>query len=95
MKCSLKNNLSFALCYVYEPLLHCNKLTLLLLIVDSFRIFSIAAVVCNFLVLPLNYFGKEMERHHVPAETLEVFTIVNVEEGSRWYEMCTKLLIMK
>lgn len=54
------------------------------MIVFSFRIFSIAAIVCNFLVLPLNYFGKEMERHHIPAETLEVFTIVNVEQGSRW-----------
>ncbi|KAF3644011.1 CSC1-like protein RXW8 [Capsicum annuum] len=42
------------------------------------------AIVCNFLVLPLNYFGKEMQRHQVPAETLEAFTIVNVEEGSRW-----------
>ncbi|XP_009619283.1 hyperosmolality-gated Ca2+ permeable channel 2.1-like [Nicotiana tabacum] len=54
------------------------------MIVFSFRIFSIAAIVCNFLVLPLNYFGKEMQRHQIPAETLEVFTIVNVEEGSRW-----------
>uniref|UniRef100_M1A1I3 Early-responsive to dehydration protein n=1 Tax=Solanum tuberosum TaxID=4113 RepID=M1A1I3_SOLTU len=54
------------------------------MIVFSFRIFSIAAIVCNFLVLPLNYFGKEMQRHQIPAETLEVFTIANVEEGSRW-----------
>ncbi|MCD7472003.1 hypothetical protein HAX54_012825 [Datura stramonium] len=83
MEFSLKN-LSIALCYVYEPLLHCSKLTLLPRIVDSFRIFAIAAIVCNFLVLPLNYFGKEMQSHHIPAETLEVFTIVNVEEGSRW-----------
>nr|XP_019069214.1 CSC1-like protein RXW8 isoform X1 [Solanum lycopersicum] len=69
---------------VFVRMIVFSKLTLLLLIVDSFRIFSIAAIVCNFLVLPLNYFGKEMQRHQIPAETLEVFTIANVEEGSRW-----------
>jgi calcium permeable stress-gated cation channel len=51
----------------------------------SIRIFSIAAIVCLFGVLPANYFGRDMLHKQIPSESLEVFTIANVIEGSRWY----------
>lgn len=54
---------------------------------NSRRIFSIAAVICIPFVLPLNYFGKEMRHQHIPSESLDVFTIGNVKEGSKWYEL--------
>ncbi|KAK3030219.1 hypothetical protein RJ639_038342 [Escallonia herrerae] len=53
-------------------------------LVFSIRIFSVAAIICTFLVLPLNYFGREMQHRHIPSESLEVFTIGNVKEGSTW-----------
>lgn len=33
----------------------------------------------------MNYYGKEMQHKQIPAESLDVFTIGNVKEGSRWY----------
>ncbi|GMH03211.1 hypothetical protein Nepgr_005050 [Nepenthes gracilis] len=53
-------------------------------LVFSIRIFSIASIVCMCLVLPLNYFGKEMQHKVIPSESLEVFTTQNVKAGSRW-----------
>ncbi|GAB2269569.1 hypothetical protein Dimus_004489 [Dionaea muscipula] len=53
-------------------------------LVFCIRIFSIAAIVCMSLVLPLNYFGQEMEHKLISSESLEVFTTQNVKEGSRW-----------
>ena len=50
----------------------------------SIRIFCIAAVICMFLVLPVNYYGKEMIHHDISSETLEIFTIANVKESSEW-----------
>ncbi|XP_070048347.1 CSC1-like protein RXW8 isoform X2 [Nicotiana tomentosiformis] len=65
------------------------------MIVFSFRIFSIAAILGLFLVLPLNYFGQDIRRQQIPAESLEVFTIVNVEAGSRWFWVhCLALYII-
>ncbi|CAI9116023.1 OLC1v1017067C1 [Oldenlandia corymbosa var. corymbosa] len=60
-----------------------DAVVFLRLIVFSIRIFSLAATICLFLVLPLNYFGREMEHKMIPAESLEVFSIANVEQGSR------------
>lgn len=51
----------------------------------SIRVFSIAAVMCIFLVLPMNYYGQEMRHKHIPYESLDVFTIESVKEGSKWY----------
>ncbi|GAB2250274.1 hypothetical protein Droror1_Dr00013633 [Drosera rotundifolia] len=53
-------------------------------LVFCIRIFSIAAIVCMSLVLPLNYFGQEMEHKIISSESLEVFTTQNIKEGSRW-----------
>ncbi|CAN1341215.1 CSC1-like protein RXW8 [Linum perenne] len=52
------------------------------LLVFSIRIFSIATFICVFLVLPVNYYGKEMKHKPLGAESLDVFTIGNVDEGS-------------
>ncbi|CAL9166175.1 unnamed protein product [Musa hybrid cultivar] len=53
-------------------------------IVFSIRIFSIAAVICVFGILPLNYYGQEMHHDHFPSESLDVYNIGNVMEKSRW-----------
>lgn len=65
------------------------------IIVFSMRIFSIAAVVCVFGVLPLNYFGQDMEHGNISSESLEVFTIGNVQSQSKWlWVHCVALYII-
>ncbi|KAF3447485.1 hypothetical protein FNV43_RR12671 [Rhamnella rubrinervis] len=51
--------------------------------VFSIRVFSISAIVCCFIVLPVNYYGR-MSHQQIPSESLESFTILNVQEGSKW-----------
>ncbi|RDX93142.1 CSC1-like protein RXW8, partial [Mucuna pruriens] len=53
----------------------------------SIRVFAIAAVICTALVLPVNYHGEDRIHKNIPFESLEVFTIENVKEGSKWYEL--------
>ncbi|KAE8679916.1 CSC1-like protein [Hibiscus syriacus] len=62
-----------------------DALVFLRIVVFSIRIFIIAAVICVFLVLPVNYYGQEMQHKKIGAESLEVFTIGNVKEGSIWF----------
>ncbi|KAK9097098.1 hypothetical protein Sjap_022595 [Stephania japonica] len=72
-----------------------DAVVFLRILVFSIRIFSIAAVVCLLLVLPLNYFGQEMIHKQIPSESLDVFTIANVKEGSRWlWAHCLALYII-
>nr|XP_024930643.1 CSC1-like protein RXW8 isoform X3 [Ziziphus jujuba var. spinosa] len=61
-----------------------DAVAFLRIIVFSIRIFSISAVVCCFIVLPVNYYGKMIHHQHIPRESLEAFTILNVPEGSKW-----------
>ncbi|XP_056167486.1 CSC1-like protein RXW8 isoform X2 [Syzygium oleosum] len=64
-------------------------------LVFSLRVFSIAAFFCMFLVLPVNYYGQEMHHKEIPYESLEVFTIGNVKEGSKWlWAHCLALYII-
>jgi len=58
----------------------------------SIRVFSVAAVICTILVLPVNYYGRDRIHKNIPFESLEVFTIENVKEGSEWYEPVTFIL---
>ncbi|GAA0172457.1 hypothetical protein LIER_26281 [Lithospermum erythrorhizon] len=53
-------------------------------ILFSLRVFSIASVMSIFVVLPLNYFGQKREHDAVTTESLSIFSIVNIKEGSRW-----------
>lgn len=53
-------------------------------VIFSIRILSVAAVICIFLVLPVNYFGQSMHHKKIQLESLEVFTIGNVVERSKW-----------
>ncbi|KAE8676448.1 CSC1-like protein RXW8 [Hibiscus syriacus] len=53
------------------------------IVVFSLRIFIIATVVCICLVLPVNYYGRDMEHKSFRVEPYDVFTIGNVEEGSK------------
>ncbi|XP_039023589.1 CSC1-like protein RXW8 isoform X2 [Hibiscus syriacus] len=62
-----------------------DALVFLRIVVFSIRIFIIAAMICVFLVLPVNYYGQEMQHKKIHAESLEVFTIGNVKEGSKWF----------
>ncbi|PIA25260.1 hypothetical protein AQUCO_12000007v1 [Aquilegia coerulea] len=65
------------------------------IVVFSIRIFSIAAVFCMLLVLPLNYYGQEMIHKEIHAESLDVFTIGNVKQGSQWlWAHCLALYII-
>lgn len=65
------------------------------ILVFSLRVFSIAAFVCIFLVLPVNYYGQEMHHKEIPYESLEVFTIGNVKAGSQWlWAHCLALYII-
>ncbi|KAI6689150.1 hypothetical protein NL676_025978 [Syzygium grande] len=65
------------------------------ILVFSLRVFSIAAFFCMFLVLPVNYYGQEMHHKEIPYESLEVFTIGNVKEGSKWlWAHCLALYII-
>ncbi|KOM42193.1 hypothetical protein LR48_Vigan04g239100 [Vigna angularis] len=62
------------------------------MVVFSIRVFSVAAVICTILVLPVNYYGRDRKHKNIPFESLEVFTIENVKEGSEWYEAVTFIL---
>ncbi|KAL3734980.1 hypothetical protein ACJRO7_024182 [Eucalyptus globulus] len=65
------------------------------ILVFSLRVFSIAAFVCMFLVLPLNYHGQQMHHKEIAFESLEVFSIGNVKEGSKWlWAHCLALYII-
>ncbi|CAL9084607.1 unnamed protein product [Musa textilis] len=72
-----------------------DAVVFLRIFVFSIRIFSITAVVCVFGVLPVNYFGQEMQHGRISSESLDVFTIANVKEGSKWlWVHCTALYII-
>ncbi|KAF5456055.1 hypothetical protein F2P56_025570 [Juglans regia] len=72
-----------------------DAVVFLRIVVFSIRIFSIAVVICLFLVLPVNYYGQEMRHKKIPLESLEVFTIENVKEGSKWlWAHCLALYII-
>ncbi|XP_020092492.1 CSC1-like protein RXW8 isoform X1 [Ananas comosus] len=72
-----------------------DAVVFLRILVFSMRIFSIAAIVCIFGVLPLNYFGQEMHHGQIPSASLDVFTIGNVVERSKWlWVHCVALYII-
>uniref|UniRef100_A0A0E0BVM0 CSC1/OSCA1-like 7TM region domain-containing protein n=1 Tax=Oryza glumipatula TaxID=40148 RepID=A0A0E0BVM0_9ORYZ len=50
------------------------------ILVFSLRIFSLAAILCVFGILPLNYFGQDIHHVRIPSESLDIFTIGNVKE---------------
>ncbi|KAF7069977.1 hypothetical protein CFC21_075541 [Triticum aestivum] len=50
----------------------------------SIRIFSLAAILCLFGILPVHYFGRKMHRLEISSEQLHMFTVGNVEVQSRW-----------
>ncbi|KQK13814.1 hypothetical protein BRADI_1g12670v3 [Brachypodium distachyon] len=65
------------------------------ILVFSIRIFSLAAILCIFGILPLNYFGQDMHHVRIPSASLETFTIGNMQEKSRWlWVHCVVLYII-
>ncbi|XP_020530029.1 CSC1-like protein RXW8 isoform X2 [Amborella trichopoda] len=75
-----------------------DAVVFLRILVFSIRIFSVAAIICMCFVLPLNYHGQSLHRFyfkHIPSESLDVFTIANVKEGSKWlWVHCVALYII-
>ncbi|KAL0439393.1 UNVERIFIED_CONTAM: CSC1-like protein RXW8 [Sesamum latifolium] len=72
-----------------------DAVVFLRMVVFSLRVFTVASVICLFLVLPLNYFGTDMEHKLIPNEPFSVFTIGNVKEGSKWlWAHCLALYII-
>ncbi|CAM0875499.1 unnamed protein product [Alopecurus aequalis] len=64
-------------------------------LVFSIRIFSLAAILCVFGILPLNYFGQDMHHVLVASVSLETFTIGHVQARSRWlWVHCVVLYII-
>ncbi|KAL8251700.1 hypothetical protein R6Q59_035393 [Mikania micrantha] len=58
-----------------------DGLVFIRLIVFCIRIFSVAAVLCIFIVLPVNLFGQAIDQT-TPDSQMDIFTIRNVQEGS-------------
>ncbi|PKI72483.1 hypothetical protein CRG98_007150 [Punica granatum] len=72
-----------------------DAVVFLRLIVFSLRIFAVAAFVGVVLVLPVNYYGQAMRHKQIHSESLEVFTIANVKQGSKWlWTHCLALYII-
>lgn len=71
--------------FFFNSVIHLDVILTVNVAIDfySIRVFSIAAVICTVLVLPVNYYGKERIHKDIPLESLEVFTIENVKTGSR------------
>ncbi|XP_023002591.1 CSC1-like protein RXW8 isoform X1 [Cucurbita maxima] len=61
-----------------------DSVVFLRIIIFSIRVFSIAAITCLFLVLPVNYYGQETTHKLIPSESLDVFSIENIKENSKW-----------
>jgi hypothetical protein len=61
-----------------------TSMSIYLFIFNSIRIFSLAALLGLFGVLPLNYFGQDIKHVRIPSESLDIFTIGNVAVESRW-----------
>ncbi|XP_062202210.1 CSC1-like protein RXW8 [Phragmites australis] len=65
------------------------------ILVFSIRIFSLAALLCVFGIIPLNYFGQDIHHVRIPSESLVIFTIGNVAVRSRWlWVHCVVLYII-
>uniref|UniRef100_A0A1J3K118 CSC1-like protein n=1 Tax=Noccaea caerulescens TaxID=107243 RepID=A0A1J3K118_NOCCA len=65
------------------------------MVICSIRIFSIVAVVCIAFVLPVNYYGQKMQHKEVHRESLDIFTIENLNQRSRWlWVHCLSLYII-
>jgi calcium permeable stress-gated cation channel len=73
-----------ALCTEICSVTHSFNLYVYLFIFNSIRIFSLAALLGLFGVLPLNYFGQDIKHVQIPSESLDIFTIGNVAAESRW-----------
>lgn len=63
------------------------------MIIFSIKIFCVAAATCSILVLPLNYFGENNGQYS--SESLEIFSIQNIQENSKWlWAHCLALQII-
>ncbi|KAK1436157.1 hypothetical protein QVD17_01933 [Tagetes erecta] len=71
-----------------------DAVVFLRIVIFSIRIFAIATILCTFLVLPLNYFGQGLQGIE-DSTALDLLTIGNVQEGSRWlWAHCLTLYVV-
>eukprot|EP00262_Sarcandra_glabra_P013895 TRINITY_DN3939_c0_g1_i1.p1 TRINITY_DN3939_c0_g1~~TRINITY_DN3939_c0_g1_i1.p1 ORF type:complete len:718 (+),score=77.48 TRINITY_DN3939_c0_g1_i1:103-2256(+) len=64
-----------------------DALVFMRLFIFSLRVFSFAGIVGIFILLPVNYFGdqlQDMDFSNVTNESLDRFSISNVKDGSKW-----------
>uniref|UniRef100_A0A0D6QUI7 CSC1/OSCA1-like 7TM region domain-containing protein n=1 Tax=Araucaria cunninghamii TaxID=56994 RepID=A0A0D6QUI7_ARACU len=63
--------------------------------VVSLQIFSFASTICIFVLLPINYYGKQLDFANSPNHLLDLFTIANVENSSKrlWVHFSAVYLI--
>ncbi|KAH9313795.1 hypothetical protein KI387_022422, partial [Taxus chinensis] len=63
--------------------------------VFSLRIFSFSAAIGIFVLLPIHYMGKQLDFADIPNQSLDLFTIANVQNGSKrlWVHFCAVYLI--
>ncbi|KAK9105117.1 hypothetical protein Scep_021961 [Stephania cephalantha] len=64
----------------------------------SLKLFSLAGVVGIFILLPINFFGtqlNEIDIYDIPYKSLDQFSISNVEDGSKrlWIHFCAVYFI--
>lgn len=62
-------------------------LTLCVYACDSLRIFSVAGAIGIFVLLPINYLGgqlSDIDFADIPNQSLDLFSISNVQNGSKW-----------
>ncbi|XP_074574853.1 CSC1-like protein HYP1 [Curcuma longa] len=55
--------------------------------VFSLKVFSLAAIIGVFVLLPVNYLGdhlRDIDFSDLPNKSLDLFTISNVKDGSNW-----------
>ena len=56
----------------------------------SLKVFSVAGIIGIFILLPINYEGNQLHSidfFNLPNESLDKFTISNVQDGSNWYSL--------
>jgi len=71
--------------YCVAEILH--RLTYALYIFCSLRVFSFAGIIGLLFLLPINCLGTQLAAFDITiisSETLDLFTISNVNNGSKW-----------
>ncbi|CAN6477405.1 unnamed protein product [Victoria cruziana] len=64
-----------------------DSMVFMRIFVFSLKLFSVAGIIGIFILLPINYFGQQLSEadlSDIPSQSLDLFTISNVKDGSKW-----------